>query len=199
MAPKQADRWSTEWFQAHVLSEEMQVSRSETFAAIFVQRLRDAERYGETYWSIHKRTEPGWWPMKIPVPGWDPRSHQIRYVTPAFHELITARDYVAEPGRWPHRREHLVTREDLVRGWERFGPDQVDSIARDMYDHRWSVVCVTVAEESALRASAAQVGKGGVERYYRAGLTQVYDRLLDRTVEISEVDPSLQRSGDVSR
>ncbi len=165
--------WSPDWFSSNVFGEEQQIDRAVQFAGMFVQRLRDAKKY-DAFFDVHSRTEPGWWPMKIPFKSRDTKIHQLRYLTPELLDLLTHPGYAPQQGSWAYRREHVVTRDVLVNHWRELGTEAVGTIADHMYLHRWSVVGVTVEQAASIKAAEPSTGASGHARYVSAGITEVH-------------------------
>ena len=56
-----------------------------------------AKKY-DAFFDVHSRTEPGWWPMKIPFKSRDTKIHQLRYLTPELLDLLTHPGYAPPAG-----------------------------------------------------------------------------------------------------
>ena len=181
--------WAPDWFVSKVFSDaQQQEDRAIQFAGMFVQRLRDEEKF-DAFFDVHSRTEPGWWPMKIPFKSRDTKIHQLRYLTPELLDLLTHPEYAPQKGSWAYRREHVITRDVLVNHWRELGTEAVDAIADHMYLHRWSVVGVTVGQAAAIAAAEPSTGASGHARYVAAGITDVYDRTAGTARTIESIIP----------
>lgn len=121
----------------------------------------------------------GWAPMTVPVRAADVSYRNARFVSPTVAELLW------HGVRTGFRREHVVSRSLIAAEWEAAQTQhELESI---IWNHRFAVVLTTEEEAKRVDRLGSRVGRS--ERYLKAGIPTVYDRLFRRDVYVEALDP----------
>jgi hypothetical protein len=139
-------------------------------------------------WRSHVgATHLGWAPTKVPVRGADVIWSNARFVTPTVAELLDQGE------RHRFRREHTVSRSLIAAKWH--AAADLDELTRIVWDHRFAIVLTTLEEQQRIDTIGSKTG--GAERYIKAGIFRVYDRLHERDVDVELIDPSHPRHSEL--
>lgn len=122
----------------------------------------------------------GWAPTKVPVKAANVGPSNSRFVTPTVAEMLWRGQSTGL------RREHIVARSRIVAMWDEVGPDP-EELAPIIWAYRFAIVLTTIDEARRIDKVGGKVG--GCERYARAGIHTVYDRLQQRDVDVALLDP----------
>lgn len=122
----------------------------------------------------------GWAPTKVPVAAANVSSKNARFVTPTVAEKLWRGDTTGL------RREHVIARSLITARWDAVGPDP-ELLAPIIWTYRFAIVLTTIDEARSIDKVGGKVG--GCERYSRAGIHSVYDRLQRGDIDVALLDP----------